>query len=439
MQPLTAPDGPQDLAKRLSLISLAAIAGAVIGLIAIGFFELVQGAASVWTPALPKDWASAPAGYSLVLGVALFAAALIAGFILSLLHQHRPQGPADLIHAAQTGRLPDLKTGFLSSLLALSNLCGGASVGVFGPLVHLGGCLNALLLKGQRHFPIDMMLGAGAAAAIAAVFSAPIGAAIFAYETIIRRFGNFGAAPVLAATFAAYWAGSQVLGDHRIFSGSTSPSLDPPSLGLAALIGIACALACIVYIHLVTTVPRWANKTAIPIFFRPLVPASLLFLISPWLPHLLGTGLSSAELALAGELALGLLIVLIIAKIMMTSLCLGFGFFGGVVSPALFFGMMIGAVADQLIGTGSGSVTQFALVGAASCMAAVIGAPIAAVVMILEITGSYEWAVLSMVSVLTTSQITRSFMGRSLWDRQLTLRGLSVDGHRPGPRQSNPF
>ena len=65
---------------------------------------------------------------------------------------------------------------------------------------------------------------------------------------------------------------------------------------------------------------------------------------------------------------------------------------------------------------------NFALVGAASCIAAVIGAPIAAVVMILEITGSYEWAVLSMVSVLTTSQITRSFIGQSLWDRQLILR-----------------
>jgi CIC family chloride channel protein len=84
--------------------------------------------------------------------------------------------------------------------------------------------------------------------------------------------------------------------------------------------------------------------------------------------------------------------------------------------------MMIGGVVDQLISVPSADLTQFALVGAASCIAAVIGAPIAAVVMVLEITGSYEWAVLSMVSVLTTSQITRSFIGQSLWDRQLVLR-----------------
>lgn len=434
MQPGNGADGPQALAQRLSVISLATIAGAVIGLIAIGFFGLVQSAARLWTPTLPKDLDAHSASYSPILGAALLVAALVAGAILLRLRQHRPHGPADLIHAAQTSQLPDLKQGFLSSVLALGNLCGGASVGVFGPLVHLGGCLNALFLKGQRHFPIDLMLGAGAGAAIAAVFSTPIGAAIFAYETVIRRFGHFGAAPVLGATFAAYWVASQVLGDHRFFSQSTIPLLDPASLGLSALIGIACSLACITYIHLVTAMPRWANKTAIPVFFRPLIPASLLFLVSPWLPHLLGTGLSAAELALAGELALGLLVILVIAKIAITSLCLGFGFFGGVVSPALFFGMMIGATVDQLIGTGSGTVTQFALVGAASCIAAVIGAPIAAVVMILEITGSYEWAVLSMVSVLTTSQITRSFMGRSLWDRQLTLRGLSVNSPTLDPR-----
>lgn len=418
----SGPHGTQDLAKRLSIISLAAIAGAVIGLIAISFFVMVQQAAQFWTPALSLSLEIGPISYSATLGLALLGSALVAGLILSRLHRHRPEGAADLIQAAQTGSLPNLKQGFLSSILALNNLCGGASVGVFGPLVHLGGCLNAFFLKRQRDFPIDLMLGAGAGAAIAAVFSAPIGAAIFAYEAIIRRFGNFGAAPVLAATFAAYWAVEQVLGDHRLFSVTTIPSLSPSSLGLAAIIGVACGIACIAYIHLVTTMPRWADRTGIPIGVRPLVPASVLFLVSPLLPHLLGTGLGSSELALAGQLTLGLLITLAITKILMTSLCLGFGFFGGVVSPALFFGMMIGAVADQLIGIPSAGLTQFALVGAASCIAAVIGAPIAAIVMILEITGSYEWAVLSMVSVLTTSQITRSFMGRSLWDRQLMLR-----------------
>ena len=74
---------------------------------------------------------------------------------------------------------------------------------------------------------------------------------------------------------------------------------------------------------------------------------------------------------------------------------------------------------------------SFALVGAASTIAAVIGAPVAAIVIVFEMTGSYEGAVLSMISVIIATQISRSFAGRSLFDRQLALRGIIVaDDHR---------
>jgi chloride channel protein, CIC family len=75
---------------------------------------------------------------------------------------------------------------------------------------------------------------------------------------------------------------------------------------------------------------------------------------------------------------------------------------------------------------------SFAMLGAASCIAAVIGAPLASIIMVFEITGSYEWTVLAMLSVVTTSQISRAFVGRSLFDRQLALRGIQVrDDQQP--------
>ena len=122
--------------------------------------------------------------------------------------------------------------------------------------------------------------------------------------------------------------------------------------------------------------------------------------------------------------------VLIAGKIALTALCLGFGYFGGVFAPALFFGAMLGGLADAALG--GGGQTTFALVGAASAVAAVIGAPVAAIVIVFEMTGSYEGAVLSMISVVVAAQISRSFAGRSLFDRQLALRGVTVaDDHRP--------
>ncbi|MGA0140934.1 MAG: chloride channel protein, partial [Burkholderiaceae bacterium] len=76
----------------------------------------------------------------------------------------------------------------------------------------------------------------------------------------------------------------------------------------------------------------------------------------------------------------------------------------------------------------------YALLGAASCIGAVIGAPMAAVVIMLELTGSYNWAVLSMISVVTATQLSRAMMGRSFFDRQLMQRGVNVqDDHPPSP------
>jgi CIC family chloride channel protein len=168
--------------------------------------------------------------------------------------------------------------------------------------------------------------------------------------------------------------------------------------------------------------------------WRPLLPALLLFALSPWLPQLLGSGVGTVNTVIAGQLGLGLLLILIVGKYAMSSLCLGFGFYGGVFAPALFIGAMVGAlVGGVLVPAGDASAT-FALLGAASCIGAVIGAPMASVVIMLELTGSYAWAVLSMISVVTATQLCRAMMGRSFFDRQLMQRGVSVDDdHPPSP------
>jgi CIC family chloride channel protein len=98
---------------------------------------------------------------------------------------------------------------------------------------------------------------------------------------------------------------------------------------------------------------------------------------------------------------------------------------------------MLGAIVDLTMSGSSGVASSFVLLGAASCVATVIGAPIAATVIVFEMTGSYEWAVLSLVSVVVAAQISRSFMGRSVFDRQLASRGIMVrDDHAPDHRPS---
>lgn len=424
------------LGVRLIATLSALILGMAIGLAALGLFSTVRFFNDLWRVPLPgvlglETWSLSPA-----VGAALLIAALVSGQILKFLENGRPHGPADLILGAQKNHSPNIKAGMLSSLLATVNLSGGASVGVFGPLIHFGGCLSALLSRGFRPFtkaiPLDVVLGSGAAAAIAAVFSAPIGAAIMAHEAIIRRFGALGAGPVIAAAFGAHWAAQSMVGDHRMFSVQSSPAVTVETFVIAIGLGIIIGVVSVVYIHAVTAAPGWARSSKIPLVWRPLIPAAFLFLLSPVFPHLLGTGLGSVDLALAGKISLLLLVFLVALKIIATSLCLGFGMFGGVFAPALFIGALTGAAFDSLLSGVIPAGSSFAVLGAACCIAAVIGAPLASIVIVFELTGSYEWAVLAMVSVVASQQVSRAMAGRSLFDRQLQLRGIQLaDDHPP--------
>ncbi len=418
-----------ELRTRLSAIGVNLVVGLLVGTIAVGVFTAVGAAQALWQTDQVSGF-----GYSWVLGVMMIGAALIAGQLLRLLPANRPQGPADLIEAAQTERSPDLRSGWVSSLLALVNLSGASSVGIFGPLAHLGGCLASLGRRFEAKVPMDVVLGSGAGAAVASVFAAPIGAAIFAHEAIIRRFGVFGAGPVLACTFAAYWVSDYWLGGHRLFHVTTVPTLDGATTVAALVVGLLSGLASAVFIWLGTSAPALARRSGLPVMWRPLLPALILFALSPWLPQLLGSGMSTVEAVIAGQLGLGLLVLLIVGKCAMTSLCLGFGFYGGVFAPALFIGAMVGALVGGVLAPAGDASATFALLGAASCIGAVIGAPMASVVIMLELTGSYAWAVLSMISVVTATQLCRAMMGRSFFDRQLMQRGVSVDDdHPPSP------
>ena len=419
---------------RLLVIAGACLVGMVVGATALGLIGVINFFNELWAVEIPTEINWDSLSYSPWIGLGLLTAALIAGRLLLLISDGRPRGPADLILAAQRNEMPELKNGFLSVGLTVVSVSGGGSVGMFGPLMHFGGCFSALVSRWSERIPLNVIMGAGAASAIAAVFSAPIGAAIFAHEAIIRRFGAFGAGPVVAAAFGAHWVAQMVVGDTRLFNVSNAPLLEMSTLYMAIGVGVLSGLVSILYIHSVTAMPMVARKTNIPLQWRPLVPATILFLLSPLLPHLLGHGLGTVSMSLAGQLSLVLLVTLVVLKIGMTSLCIGFGLFGGVFAPALFIGAMVGSVMDSFIPGVGGS--SFAILGAASCIAAVIGAPLASVMIVFELTGSYEWAVLAMISVVTANQFSRAYAGRSLFDRQLALRGFALTDDQMQQRQT---
>ena len=417
----------QNMFKDMHKLLMALILGNIVGAATCGFFALVQMALAVWKLPIPQTLVSFDeVQYSTTLGMFMLGGGLLAGLIFSRLEGPRSHGPGDLMLAIHKDHDPDLKGGFLTSALTLVSVSSGASVGVFGPIIHYGGCIATWLKQFFSNLSRPVILASGGAAAIGALFSAPIAAAIFAHEMLLRRVRTSESAPVVMAALGGYFSAVMLLGDNRRFLNVVGDPLpfSPFALGMAVAVGICCGLVSSLYIYLVTSGPGWAKQSKIPPILRPLVAAAILFAISPFFPQLIGPGMPSVNMAIAGKFSLVLLVCLVFLKVCATAMCRSLGFHGGIFLPAVFIGAMIGGIFDLLVGEGS---HMFALLGAAACTGSAIGAPIAAVVILFEMSGDYRFIVLAMVSVAISCQISRSLVARSIWDRGLLLRGFDLD------------
>ena len=417
----------QNMFKDMHKLLMALILGNIVGAATCGFFALVQMALAVWKLPIPQTMVSFDeVQYSTTLAMFMLGGGLLAGVIFSRLEGPRSHGPGDLMLAIHKDHDPDLKGGFLTSALTLVSVSSGASVGVFGPIIHYGGCIATWLKQFFSNLSRPVILASGGAAAIGALFSAPIAAAIFAHEMLLRRVRTSESAPVVMAALGGYFSAVMLLGDNRRFLNVVGDPLpfSPFALGMAVAVGICCGLVSSLYIYLVTSGPGWAKQSKIPPILRPLVAAAILFAISPFFPQLIGPGMPSVNMAIAGKFSLVLLVCLVFLKVCATAMCRSLGFHGGIFLPAVFIGAMIGGIFDLLVGEGS---HMFALLGAAACTGSAIGAPIAAVVILFEMSGDYRFIVLAMVSVAISCQISRSLVARSIWDRGLLLRGFDLD------------
>jgi len=273
----------------------------------------------------------------------------------------------------------------------------------------------------------EIFLGCGVAAAISAGFNAPLAGIVFAHEAVLRHFSIRAVAPISIAAISASAL------DNAWFPSNASFLIDAPMPPLAeilpALILMAPALSLIALIFMLTLrrTQQFAAKVNRPMLL-PFVAATLCGVVGIWLPQVLGLGVDSVNQMLGGHYALGLLLVLLIAKIMMSSVCIGMGLFGGVFSPAIFIGVAAGAFFGQLVEPMV--VPGFALVAAVAAMAAVsasvIGAPITATLIVLELTQSYELAVAAMITVMICSLVTHRVFSLSFFDRQLLDRGVDL-------------
>lgn len=340
-------------------------------------------------------------------------------------------GPADSIYAVQQSREPlDVRVGMGSTIAAFVVASGGGSVGQYGPLVHFGATMIEVLLKYIRiNINRRVFIACGVAGAISAGFNAPIAGVLFAHEALLRRLSVGAIAPTAVTSIVAYAANQAFFVIEPTFSvPDMSIELRPliPYLIMTAILSTGSAIA---YMAAIRKGRDLAGQSGWSMTQLMCSCVLVVGTVGVFLPDVTGLGLVQVNQMIGAEFNLGMLLILLFAKIFVTAYCLNAGFFGGVFGPALFVGASTGAIAAHLaIATGLDPHLSFALPVAAIAAVggAVIGAPLTVIMIVIELTGSYAYGLSAMLCVILCSILTMRFFGLSYFDRQLLDRGIDL-------------
>jgi CIC family chloride channel protein len=367
----------------------------------------------------------------------LTLAAVLIYAVKKILMIGRWQGPADTIYGAhRPDNELDVKVGLSSTLVAFISASGGASVGQYGPLVHFGAVIGSACKRFLKiDLSTDVFIGCGVAAAISAGFNAPIAGVVFAHEAILRHFSLRAIAPIAIASCVATGTSEVLWPETKLFELNDFSGDFSTLLPIALILGPIFGLVAVALMQSVRHTTRFVASKGL----RPEQGLFIAVLITSiggaFVPEALGLGGATIDSIINLEFSRGFLIILLLMKIALTTACLGFGLFGGIFSPSLLVGAAAGALAlylGTIVGLDITSSLGIIVCGMAAVSSSVIGAPIAGVMIVLELTGSYEYALVAMISIVTSVLTSHFLFGHSFFDRQLADRGIDIAGGRTG-------
>lgn len=348
---------------------------------------------------------------------------LLAGVIVfSIAPEAEGHGTDAMIHGfhRQKGRIRP-RIILVKAFCSLITICTGGSAGREGPVAQVGGGIGSWVASVFKLSSRDrrLMLLAGAAGGIGAVFRAPLGGAIFASEVLYREANleGDGLVPNIVSSIVAYSLFTAVMGHGTMFGDLPDWTFVAPAelIGYTAL-GLACAVVGRFYIASFYGMQRAFRRLAMPSHLKPAVGGLLLGLLALGLTrmdafgssNILAGGYGLIQQALDGRLALGVMAALVLFKILATCFTISSGGSGGVFAPSLVIGAMLGGV----VGLGAhevmpgvvaeSSIGAFVLAGMGGFYSGVAKVPLTAVIMASEISGSYGLLVpLMVVAVLS--------------------------------------
>lgn len=335
------------------------------------------------------------------------------------------------------GRVPIIKA--ISSAITIGS---GGAAGREGPVAQISSGFGSIFASWLGCSPRErrLLMLAGIAAGLSAVFRSPLGTAVFAVEVLYSSF-DFEARALIYTIMAAvvgYAVNGLFVGFEPIFALPAGLSFDRvDQLFWFAILGAATGLVAAFLPWLYYTTHGLFARLPGPRFLSPALGALLTGLMALALPYVLGGGYGWMQMAMDGELALGLLLVMAVAKMIAMSLTVASGGSGGVFAPSLFVGTCLGAAlavgVNQLSPGANLSVAAFSVVGMASFFSGAARVPIATMLMVVEMTGGYGLLVPAMLAVtmsyLVESKVAANWRWPTLYTAQVPTRADSPVHH----------
>jgi|TARA_R100000005_G_scaffold95328_1_gene76406 CIC family chloride channel protein len=324
-----------------------------------------------------------------------------------------------------------LRGAAIQFLLGVGTVVTGQSAGREGPAVHLGAAFSSLLGQWLRlpNNSIRTLVACGVAAAIAASFDTPIAGVIFAMEVVMMEYTIGVFTPVILAAVSAAVLTRAVYGAEPAFEVPlvTLQSLweIPWILLVAALIGVAAAL----FIQLIESAGRFDSR---PIMLRLLMAGLFMVPFALLVPEVMGIGYDTVEQTINGQLALWVLLGVGVAKLVATSVTVGLGMPSSIIGPTLVTGATLGG-ALGLVGAAfmpeqASSVGFYAMLGMGAMMGAVLQAPLAALMALLEFTHNPHIIMPGMLVITVASLVTSEVFGKkAVFQSMLKAQGLGYD------------
>ena len=400
------------------------------------------------TAAIIAQW-SAPGNMFLLLPIICIGALLSGVLITYLAPETEGHGTDAAIKAFHTDGKIRRRVPFLKAITAILTISTGGSAGREGPAAQISAGLGSLVADYLHLSPRErrLALTTGIGAGIGTIFKAPLGGAVLAAEILyIRDFESEAIIPSFLASIIGYSIFGLFEGFDPIFA-LMPISWNIWQLPFFLVLGVVCALIGLLYISFfygtIDVFARVFKERNLPLFLKPFSGALILgiivialSLISPDGLMLglagLGTGYGFVQLSLFTMVPLAVLLLLPFMKILTTSLTLGSGGSGGVFAPGLTIGAATGGAVGMIFHIlfpeiiPLQTVPVFGIVGMIALFGAITNAPIAVLIMVVEMMGNFSLLVPAMAGVGIAYMITG---GKSIYREQVATKAQS-EAHR---------